>query len=44
MKKLFIVLIVFILTAWVVSAQELALDEAIERAARDIEAEMPQRA
>ena len=43
MKKLVIVFILLLLTVGV-SAQELALDEAIERAARNIEQEMPQRA
>jgi len=43
MKKLVIVFILLLLTVGVF-AQELALDEAIERAARNIETEMPQRA
>jgi len=44
MKKLFIILVLLLLTVLGIFAQELALDEAIERAARDIETEMPQRA
>jgi len=44
MKKAVIFIISFLLTVWSVSAQELALDEAIQRAARDIEEELPQRA
>jgi len=43
MKRL-LVFVLFLSTIWAIAAQELALDEAITKAAREIEGELPQRA
>jgi len=44
MKRLFIIIVLSIITVWGISAQELALDEAISKAIITIEEELPQRA
>ena len=43
MKRFLVIIVLIISTVWGISAQELALDEAITKAARDIEKVLPQR-
>ena len=43
MKRFLVIIVLIISTVWGISAQELALDEAITKAARDIEKALPQR-
>ena len=42
MKKIFLILVVFLLTVGVLSAQQISIDEAVKNAARDVEESLPQ--